>query len=111
MLKGLQRITMVPAQRERTMDYKFDGTTLRDRIGNKIAVFDGKVIRDARGNKLGSVEGTALHDARGLKLAVFDGRVVTDARGTRIGTMSEIQKSIDGPGGMSLVGLWFLLVR
>ena len=95
MLKGLQRITMVPAQRERTMDYKFDGTTLRDRIGNKIAVFDGKVIRDARGNKLGSVEGTALHDARG----------------TRIGTMSEIQKSIDGPGGMSLVGLWFLLVR
>jgi hypothetical protein len=35
------------------MDYKFDGATLRDRNGNKVAVFDGKVIRDAAGKTVG----------------------------------------------------------
>lgn len=93
------------------MNYKFDGATLKDQRGSKLAVFDGKVIRDARGISLGSIEKDCLRDPRGGRLATFDGRDVKDARGSRIGTIGEIQKVIDGPGGMSLVGLWFLLVR
>jgi hypothetical protein len=93
------------------MNYKFDGATLRDPKGNKPAVFDGRVIRDTRGSRLGTIERDCLRDPGGNRLATFDGRDIRDARGSRIGTMSDIQKEIDGPGGMSLVGLWFLLVR
>jgi len=93
------------------MNYKFDGKTLRDPRGNKLAVFDGNVIHDTRGTRLGTIERDSLKDPRGNKLATFDGRDIRDAHGSRIGTMGDIQKEIDGPGGMSLVGLWFLLVR
>jgi hypothetical protein len=92
------------------MDYKFDGTTLR-RSGSKVAVFDGKAIRDAGGSRLGSIEGDCLRGPNGNRLATFDGRDLRDANGTRIASIDEIKKKIDGPGGMSLAGLWFLLVR
>lgn len=93
------------------MDYKFDGTTLRNRGGSTLAALHGKEIRDARGSRLGSIEGDCLKSPTGSRLVTFDGSDVRDARGTRIASIGEIKKLIDGPGGMSLVGLWFLLVR
>ena len=96
---------------ETTTDYKFDGATLRDRNGNKVAVFDGKVIRDAAGKRLGSIEGDWLKGPSQNRLVTFDGSYVRDAAGSRLGTLKEIQQKIEGPGGMSLVSLWFLLIR
>jgi sporulation protein YlmC with PRC-barrel domain len=92
-------------------EYKFDGKDLRDRTGHKIGTFDGKAVRDERGSKLGEFDGKVIRDSHGSKVAEFDGQNIKDPRGSKIGTINDVRKVIDGPGGGSLVAIWVLMVR
>ena len=92
-------------------DYKFDGTELRGRQGNKIGALDVKYIRDERGNKIGEIDGKYFRDSRGNRMAEFDGKDIRDSKGSKIATIDDVKKSIDGIGGASLVAMWLFFIR
>lgn len=98
-------------QEDMIAEYKFDGTYLRDRRGNRLGAIEGRYIKDSRGNRLGEIDGKYIKDSRGSRLAEIDGREIRDARGSRICTVEEIKKSIDGVGGASLAAVWLFFVR
>ena len=90
-------------------DYKVDGTVLR-KNSNKVAVLDGKTYRDASGNKKGELDGNVIRNAAGNVIAEINGDTIR-VNGSTAGTMSDVRRAIDGPGGASLVGFWVLFVR
>jgi len=90
-------------------DYKMDGNILR-KGSNKVAVLDGKTYRDASGNKKGELDGKFIRDAAGNSIAEINGDTIR-VRGSNVGTMSDVRRAIDGPGGPSLAGFWVLFVR
>lgn len=92
-------------------DYKVDGKYLRARNGSKLGEFDGKYFRGTNGSKIGKLNGKYIRDAKGSKLAEFDGDNIRSVSGSKIGTIKDVQKVIDGPGGVSLVGFWLLFIR
>ena len=75
-------------------EYKFDGHTLWNRSGHKVATTDGKSVWDANGHKIGTFDGEKIY-----------------ASGTRIGTIADVRQAIEGIGGLSLAALWVLVVR
>jgi len=91
-------------------DYKVNGNYLQERNGTKVAQFDGRYFRDARGNKAGELDGKYIRDARNNRIAEIDGDYIR-VNGSRVGTISDVRKIIDGPGGASLVGFWMLFIR
>ena len=90
-------------------DYKVDGSVLR-KNSNKVAEFDGKTYRDAGGNKKGELDGKFIRNAAGNTIAEIDGDTIR-VNGAKAGTMSDVRRAIDGPGGASLAGFWVLFVR
>ena len=90
-------------------DYKMDGNILR-KNSNKVAEFDGKTYRDASGNKKGELDGKFIRNAAGNKIAEIDGDAIR-VNGSSVGTMSDVRRAIDGPGGASLAGFWVLFIR
>ena len=90
-------------------DYKVDGKFLR-KNSNKVAEFDGKTYRDASGNRKGELDGKFIRNAAGNKIAEIDGDTIR-VNGSKVGTMSDVRRAIDGPGGASLAGFWVLFVR
>jgi hypothetical protein len=92
-------------------DYKFHRDELRDRRGSKVAVLDGKYIRDHHGKKLGEIDGKYFRDSHGVKLADIDGRYVRDSHGSKIASIDDVEDSIEGIGGSSLVAMWLFFVR
>ena len=91
-------------------DYKVDGKYLRAKNGNRIAEFDGRYFRDARGNRTGELDGKHIRDARGNRVAEIDGDNIR-VNGSKVGTIADVRKVIDGPGGASLAGFWILFIR
>ncbi len=91
-------------------EYKFDGHTLWNRSGHKVATTDGKSVWDANGHKIGTFDGEDIWDANGHKMGTFDGEKIYSS-GTRIGTIADVRRAIEGIGGLSLTALWVLVVR
>ena len=91
-------------------DYKFDGTKLSQR-GSTVAKVDGNKILDSHSSKIGSVDGNKILDKHGSKIGSVDGDKICDSHGSKIGTLSDVRRTIDGPGGVTLAAMWLLLVR
>lgn len=91
-------------------DYKIDGKYLRARNGSRLAEFDGKYFRSPHGVRAGELDGKYIRDAKGTRIAEFDGENIR-VNGSRVGTLRDVQKILDGPGGASLVGFWLLFIR
>lgn len=91
--------------------YKFDGTYLRGPNGNKLAEVKNESIRDAHMSEVGKIKGAQIRDKHLTLVAEFDGENIRDAHLTKIGTIKEVRKVIDGPGGITLVALWLFFVR
>ena len=93
------------------VNYKFDGHYLRNKSGIRIAEVDGKNLRDDKGRSVGVVDGKYIRDSQGNRIAEYDGQYIRDASGKRIGNIKDVNKDINGVGGITLVALWLLFVR
>jgi hypothetical protein len=95
------------------MSYKYDGKYLK-RNGSTIAnVRDNKICKGTTSSVVANIkdddvrEGTSsreLINVRGNDIRLASGS-------SRIGTMRDVDKAIDGPGGITKAALWFLFVR
>lgn len=92
-------------------EFRFDGKVLKNRNGQTVGDTDGKRIRDGRYETVGDIDGMKIRDRNLHVVADFDGKTIRDARLARLGTIDDVKRVIDGPGGISLVALWVLLVR
>ena len=92
-------------------DYNFDGKRLRNRSGQKMGEIDRTSVRAWNGARLGEIDRQNIRDARGKKVAEFDGKNVKDDMGNKITTIQEIQKTIEGEVGISLVAMWYFFVK
>ena len=91
-------------------NYKFDGKYLSER-GSRRGRIDGSYVYDDHGKRIGKFERDYIYDSHGSRIGKLDGKNVYDGHGSRLGTLDDVKKSIDGPGGLSLVAMWLLLVR
>jgi hypothetical protein len=98
-------------EEEAMADYTFDGKILRNRSGQKMGEIDRTTVRAWNSARLGEIDRKNIRDAHGKKVAEFDGKTVKDDLGNKIGTLREIQNTVDGEGGISLVAVWYFFVR
>lgn len=94
-------------------DYKFDGKNLRYR-GATIANVSGDKIRKGTGSStVANIKDESIREGVGSKvIANVKGMDIRLGSGsTRIGTMKDIDKLIDGPGGVTKAALWFCFLR
>jgi hypothetical protein len=92
-------------------DYNFDGKRLRNRSGQKMGEIDRTSIRAWNSARLGEIDRKNIRDAHGKKVAEFDGKNVKDDMGNKLITIEEIQKTIEGEGGISLVAMWYFFIK
>ena len=92
-------------------EYNFDGKCLRNRSGQKMGEIDRTSVRAWNGARLGEIDRKNIRDARGKKVAEFDGKNVKDDMGIQITTIQEIQKTIQGEGGISLAAMWYFFIK
>lgn len=92
-------------------DYIFDGKRLKKSTGQKAGEIDRNLVRAWNGAKLGEIEGKNIRDAHGKKVLEFDGKNIKDETGKKITTIEEIQETVEGEGGISLVALWYFFIK
>jgi hypothetical protein len=92
-------------------DFVFDGKTLRKHSGQKMGEIDRKSIRAWNSSLLGEIDRNNIRDSRGKKVAEFDGKILKDDLGNKLITLEDIQKAIDGEGGISLAAMWYFFVK
>jgi len=93
--------------------YKFDGKTLKSG-GKTIANVSGMNIRKGSGGSVvANISGDKVREGSGGSV-LFNLRG-TDIRkgsgGSKLATMKDVEKSIDGHGGITLAALWYCFVR
>ena len=93
-------------------DYTFDGKRLKKvSTGQKLGEIDRNLVRATNAAKLGEIEGKVIRDGHGKKVLEFDGKNVKDDLGNKVTTLQDIQKVIEGEGGINLVAMWNFFVR
>jgi len=93
-------------------DYSFDGKRLKKiATGQKLGEVDRNLVRATNAAKMGEIEGKIIRDGHGKKVLEFDGKIVKDDRGIKVTTLQDIQKEIEGEGGINLVAVWNFFVR
>lgn len=92
-------------------DFTFDGRWLRKSSGQKVGEIDRSNIRAWNGARFGEIDRKNIREAHGKKVAEFDGKVVKDDLGKRIATLQDIQKAVEGEGGIEMVALWYFFAR
>jgi len=92
-------------------DFSFDGKILRNSSGQKVGEIDRTSIRAWNSALFGEVDRKNIRDSRGKKVAEFDGKTIKDDLGNRLATVEEIQKAIDGEGGIALAAMWYFFVK
>ncbi len=90
--------------------YRFDGRVLTER-GRKVGELRGNDIYDRRNSRIGKIDGQEIRDRSNRRVAKFDGRYVRDSGNSRIARIEDVNKAIDGVGGVSLVAMWLFFVR
>jgi len=94
-------------------NYKFDGRYLKCK-GKTIANVSGKYIREGSG---GTIVANIYDDkvrkgSGGMTLINVKGDNVREGSGgKKISTLDKIRKEIDGPGGVTLAGLWYCFIK
>ena len=93
--------------------YKFDGkylkhggTTIANVSGDKIRKGSGgSVVANIKGDKVREGSGgSVLFNLRGTDIRSGSG-------GSKLATMKDVEKDIDGLGGITLAALWYCFVR
>ncbi len=93
-------------------DYTFDGKRLKkNSSGAKLGEMNRNSILGYNGARLGEIDRTNIRDAQGKKVAEFNGKELKDDRGNRMITLQDIQKIIEGAGGIHLAAMWYFFVR
>lgn len=95
------------------MSYKFDGKKFKYR-GKTLANVSGDRIREGTGSKtLANIRDNKVRKGTGSStLFNVRGRDVREGTGSRrIAQLSDIDKKIDGPGGITKAALWYLFIR
>jgi hypothetical protein len=92
-------------------DFTFDGKTLRNSSGQKMGEVDRASIRAWNSSLLGGIDRKNIRDSRGKKVAEFDGKVLKDDLGNKLIALEDIQKVIDGGGGINLAAMWYFFVK
>ena len=95
------------------MSYKFDGKYLKHR-GSTIGNVSGDRIRKGSGSTtVANISGDRIRKGSGsTTLCNVRGRDVREGSGSsKIATMDEIDKIIDGPGGVTKVALWYVFIK
>jgi hypothetical protein len=93
--------------------YRFDGKTLK--FGSTIiANVSGNNIRKGTGSTTeGNIRSDQIRKGTGSTvIANVRGRDIRQGTGSsRIGTMDDVDKAIEGPGGVTKAALWVLFVK
>ncbi len=94
-------------------NFKFDGKTLKSG-GTVLANVSGNNIRKGSGGSIvANIKGDNVRDGSGG--TVLFNLKGTDIRkgsgGTKLATMKDVEKAIDGHGGITLAALWYCFVR
>ena len=92
-------------------DYSFDGRWLKNSAGQKMGEVDRNSVRAWNGARLGEIDRKNIRDARGKKVAEFDGKIIKDDLGNKLASVQDIQKAIDGDGGMVLAAMWYFFIK
>jgi hypothetical protein len=93
-------------------DFRLDGQKLyNNRTGQKVGEIDRSNIRAWNGARFGEIDRKNIREAHGKKVADFDGKVVKDDQGKKLATIQDIQKAIEGEGGIEMAALWYFFVR
>jgi hypothetical protein len=93
--------------------YKFDGKTLKYG-GSTIANVSGNNIRKGSGSITeGNIRNDQIRKGSGsLVIANVKGKDIRQGSGsTKIGTLDDVDKVIEGPGGITKAALWVLFIR
>ncbi len=91
--------------------YRFDGRVLTERGGRKVGELrGGNDIYDRRNSRIGKIDGQEIRDRSNRRVAKFDGRYVRDSGNSRIARIEDVNKAIDGVGGVSLVAMWLFFL-
>lgn len=94
--------------------YKFDGKNLKRGGGTTIGSVHGKYIRKGGGGSIiASVHGNNIRQGSGGSViaSVHGDNVRQGSGGSVIAKMSDVRNAIDGPGGVTLVALWYCFIR
>jgi hypothetical protein len=93
--------------------YKFDGRNLK--FGSStIANVSGNNIRKGSGSSTeGNIRNDQIRKGSGSNvIANVRGRDIRQGSGSsKIGTMDDVDKAIEGPGGITKAALWVLFVK
>ena len=95
------------------MSFKIDGNRFKER-GNTIATISGNKIREGSGGKtLLTLDGDRIREGSGGKTlaTVRSGDLREGSGGRKLISMRDIDKKIDGPGGVSKAALWLYFIR
>lgn len=95
-------------------DYKFDGKYFVDRSSKRVAEIDGNYLKDYSNSKrVAEIEGNYIKDYSNSKRVVeINGDTIKDYSNSKtLCSINDIRKTIDGPGGKSLVAFWWFFVR
>jgi len=95
------------------MSYKFDGKRFKYR-GKTLANISGDRIREGTGSKtLANIKGDRVRERTGGSTLInVKGRDIREGTGSRrIAKMDDIDKMIDGPGGITKAALWYLFIK
>lgn len=90
--------------------YKFDSKYLT-LSGRRVGKVQDPYILDDRGKRVGKVQGDYILDGKGRRIGKFDGSNLLDGSGRRVTDRRQIEKDIDGSGGVTLAALWLIFVR
>lgn len=94
--------------------YSFDGEYVRDRHGKKLLLVDDRYIREYPSrHKLVEIDDDLIREYPSrTKLLTFDGENIREYPSHRkMTTIAAIREEIEGVGGITLVGIWYLLTR
>ncbi len=60
---------------------------------------------------MGKISGDRIYDKASRILGKFDGRTLKDKGNRKLADRRDIEKDIDGHGGVTLAALWLFFVR
>jgi hypothetical protein len=92
-------------------DFSFDGKILRNSSGQKMGEIDRSSVRAWNSALLGQIDRKNIRDSRGKKVAEFDGKTLKDDLGNKLISLENIQKAIEGEGGINLAAMWYFFVK
>ena len=72
---------------------------------------DGNSIKDAFSNKVGEIDGNRIKDVNYNIIAEVENGEIKDSYNKKVWTTEGVQQIIEGPGELTAVALWVLLIR